>query len=197
MAIFLVTTSGVGPGAFRGHDPVGDLEPAVDLAVFGLGRRGLIGCARWRPRWSAGRGWRAGRVERRSRIEAQELWTPRSRKVFRGGDEQVGGEQAEEDVGFHAAFELGEDRPPGQRRLHVAEGVLDPGEQPVGAPGLLGVEVVAVGLEDGAAVEGLRRGAGPGVGRGPWRRWSRLAGRPEPRRARARPRAPALFRGPA
>ena len=41
LGIFLVTTSGVGPGAFRGHDLFRDLELAVDLAVIGLGGRGL------------------------------------------------------------------------------------------------------------------------------------------------------------
>ena len=50
------------------------------------------------------------------------------------------------------------------RRLHVAEGVFDAGEQHVEAPGLVGIEVVAVGLEDVAAVEGLGAGLGVGLG---------------------------------
>ena len=38
---FLVTASRFGPGAFWNHDLFWDVELAVDLAVRGLGRRGL------------------------------------------------------------------------------------------------------------------------------------------------------------
>src|SRR5208283_2004720 len=41
------------------------------------------------------------------------------------GDQQMVGEHAEKDVGFGAALGVMEDRPLGERRFHIAEGVLD------------------------------------------------------------------------
>ena len=49
-------------------------------------------------------------------------------------DQQMVGEHAQEDVRFGAALGVMEDRPFGERRFHVAEGVLGAGEQDVDAP---------------------------------------------------------------
>ena len=50
-------------------------------------------------------------------------------------------------MGLNAVLELVEDRPFAQGALHVAEGILDTGQQDVEPPGLLGREILAVGLE--------------------------------------------------
>ena len=78
---------------------------------------------------------------------------------FLDGDQQVIGEHAEEDVSFGAAFGVVEDRPLGERRFHVTEGGFGAGEQNVDAPELVAGEVLAIGLDQIAAVELL----GPGM----------------------------------
>ena len=53
------------------------------------------------------------------------------------GDQQMVGEHAEKDVGFGAALGVMEDWPLGERRFHIAEGVLGAGQQDVDAPELV------------------------------------------------------------
>ena len=72
---------------------------------------------------------------------------------FLDRDEEVEGEHAEEDVALDPTLVLVIDRPLGERRLHVAEGVFGAGEERVEVPVILGGEIVAVGLDQVAAVE--------------------------------------------
>jgi hypothetical protein len=74
------------------------------------------------------------------------------------GDQQMVGEHAEEDVGFGVVLGLMEDRACGERRFHVAEGVLGAGEQGVDAPQFVAREIGAIGLEQIPAVELLGLG---------------------------------------
>ena len=82
---------------------------------------------------------------------------PLVEEALLNGDQQVVGEHAEEDVGRDAAMELVEDRPLAQRALHVAESVLDAGEQDIETPSLLGREAFAVGLQKVGAIEAQGR----------------------------------------
>jgi len=56
-------------------------------------------------------------------------------------------------VGFGAAFDVVEDRPSGERRFHVAEGGFGAGEQNIDAPELVSRQVLAIGLDQIAAIE--------------------------------------------
>ena len=52
-------------------------------------------------------------------------------------DQQMIGKHTKKDMRVGAGFETVEDRPDGERRFHVAEGILGAGEQSVGAPELV------------------------------------------------------------
>jgi len=69
------------------------------------------------------------------------------------GDEQVVGQDGQEDVRVHAAFDLVVDGPQYQRTFHVAKGVFGAGQEHVGAPGVFGGQVVAVAVQQIAAVQ--------------------------------------------
>ena len=55
-------------------------------------------------------------------------------KCFLDCDEKMIGQHAKENMSVDAMLELMEDRPLGERRLHVPEGSLGSGEQDVYAP---------------------------------------------------------------
>ena len=69
------------------------------------------------------------------------------------GDEEVEGEHAKEDVAFDPTLVLVIDRPLGERGFHVAEGVFGAGEERVEVPIILSREIIAVGLDQIAAIE--------------------------------------------
>ena len=79
------------------------------------------------------------------------------------GDQQVVGEHAEEDMSFSAALGVMKDRPLGERRFHVAEGVLGACEQDIDAPQFVAREIVAIGLDQIAAVEPFGLGVLVGI----------------------------------
>ena len=87
-------------------------------------------------------------------------------EVLVDADEHVVGEHAEEDVGLDPMLQVMEDRPLHERTLHVAEGVLDAGEEDVQAPDL----VLVLG------VRGIAGGRAPARGAGACREISDLAG---------------------
>jgi hypothetical protein len=56
---------------------------------------------------------------------------------------------------LHAALCAMKDRPFGERRFHVPEGMLGPGEQGIDSPGVICREVSAISLREVSAVEVL------------------------------------------
>ena len=77
------------------------------------------------------------------------------------GDQEMVGKDAEEDVRIDASFKMMEDGALGQGALHRTEGGLGAGQRHVDAPGLVGGQVGAVGLQQVGAVQF----AGAGVAR--------------------------------
>ena len=92
-------------------------------------------------------------VSRVSRTVCQEVCTPLSQQRVLDRDQQVVGQHAQKDVRLHPMLEVVEDRALAERALHVAEGIFDPRQQDVEAPGLLGAQVGAIGAQQIGAVE--------------------------------------------
>src|ERR1700736_828300 len=62
-------------------------------------------------------------------------------------------QQAKKYVALNAMFEMVEDRSLGERRLHIAEGILSTTEQAVDAPTLVSRDIGTIGLEEIGPVE--------------------------------------------
>lgn len=78
---------------------------------------------------------------------------PPLEKVLLDGDQQVISQHTEEDVGLGTVRKLMEDRTLHQSGLHRSERTFHQGQQHVGSPDLIGAQVLAIRLEDVAAIE--------------------------------------------
>ena len=123
----------VGPGVLGPDDLGGDAEGAVEVLGLRFG-----GCGLADAQHGPVVGWQDNGADLMALEGVAHGWPGGVDAVVEecllDRDQQMVGEHAEEDVGFGAVLGLMEDRACGERRFHVAEGVLGAGEQGVDAP---------------------------------------------------------------
>jgi hypothetical protein len=137
VVLLLVTMGGLCPGVFRGDDLWGDVEVSIDLLDVWIGSCGLSDAQR--------RAVVGGQHDGADLMGFESVAQARPGSVdglveqgFFDGDEKMVSQDAKKDMRGAAGLQVVEDRSYGERRFHVAEGILGAGEQGVDAPELIG-----------------------------------------------------------